>query len=298
MCRTKVFKKTIPTVLLALLCWSGIAQGITLTDEAGRDVQVPEHIKRIVSLAPSITEIVFALGSGDRLVGVTRFSNYPPQTAALPKVGSYVQPSIEKILTLCPDLVIGIRDGNPKIVVDRLGQLGVPTYVVNPKSLDGVIRTINNIGRVIHAEPAAIELTGQMSRRIRRVQRRVSDNPKRAVFFQIGVEPIVSGGRGTFIDVLIRTAGGINVAGEMTAYPHLSVEQVLAARPEVIFITSMARQQTFYQMKRFWQQWPGLPAVKNDRIHIIDSDLCDRPSPRIVEGLEMLARLIHPERFK
>jgi iron complex transport system substrate-binding protein len=288
------------SLLVLLVCGylSGVAQAITLTDEAGRQVQVPEQVNRIVSLAPSITEIVFALGAGDRLVGVTQFSNYPPRAEQLPKVGSYVELDIERILDLRPDLVISIKDGNPKIVIDRLSELGVPSYVVNPRTLDNILITIRSIGLVIGVEDNAATLTRQMSKQIRQVKQKVATSARPKVFVQIGLEPIVSAGRGTFIDVLIRAAGGINAIGEMTGYPHLNVEHVLAAKPDVIFITSMARQPSFQQAKQFWQQWPGLPAVEQDRIYIIDSDLCDRPSPRIVEGLEIMARKIHPERFK
>jgi iron complex transport system substrate-binding protein len=261
-------------------------------------VRIPDSTERIVSLAPSITEILFSVGAGPRVVGVTQFSNYPPEAMRLPKVGSYVNLNLEKILALRPDLVIGIRDGNPKAVIDRLAELGVPTYVVDPKSLQGVIRTVRNIGRVVGCDRAAERVAGQMASRIREVEGRVAGIPQPRVFYQIGVEPIVSAGQGTFPNMLIETAGGRNVAADMAAYPQLSVEQVLVARPEIIIVTSMTREYEFERAKRFWSQWPGLPAVAADRIFVADSDLLDRPSPRIVEGLETLARLIHPERFR
>jgi iron complex transport system substrate-binding protein len=273
-------------------------RAVTLTDEAGREVRVPEGSQRIVSLAPSITEILFALGAGPRVVGVTQYSNYPPEAARLPKVGSYVNLSLEKILALRPDLVIGIRDGNPKAVIDRLAELGVPCYIVDPTSLDGVITTVGNIGRTVGREEAADQIAGQMASRIREVERRVAGLARPRVFYQIGVEPIVSAGQGTFPNILIEAAGGKNVAGAMAAYPQLNVEQVLVARPEIIIVTSMTREYDFERVKSFWGRWPDLPAVAGARIYVVDSDLMDRPSPRIVDGLETLARLIHPERFK
>jgi iron complex transport system substrate-binding protein len=284
--------------LLTLLAMAGVARSFTLVDEAGREVRVPDRSERIVSLAPSITEILFSLGAGPRVVGVTQFSNYPPEAARLPRVGSYVNLNLEKILALRPDLVIGIRDGNPKAVVDRLAELGVPTYVADPKSLEEVIRTVRNIGRVVGCDRAAKQVAGHMASRIREVERRVAGIPKPRVFYQIGVEPIVTAGQGTFPNILIETAGGQNVAANMAAYPQLNVEQVLVARPEIIIVTSMTREYDFERVKRFWSRWPGLPAVAADRLFLADSDLLDRPSPRIVEGLETLARLIHPERFQ
>lgn len=270
---------------------------MTLTDEAGRRVVVPDRCERIVSLAPSITEIIFALGAGNRLVGVTQFSNYPPEARRIAKVGSYVHLNIEKILALRPDLVIGIKDGNPKVVVERLSELGIPAFIINPESLDDTLVTIQNIGKVIGADESATSLTRQMATRMGEVDRRVQGASRPRVFFQIGIEPIVSAGRGTFIDALIQRAGGLNVFGGKSAYPRLNVEHVLIERPEIIFISSMAREGGFERVRQFWLQWPDVPAVKNDSIYIIDSDILDRPSPRIIEGLETLARLIHPGRF-
>lgn len=297
MYETGIGRKILPMLMFALSWWAGAALAITLTDEAGRQVQVPEHSERIVSLAPGITEILFALGAGNRVVGVTQFSNYPPKVEKLAKVGSYVHLNIEKILALQPDLVIGIKDGNPKAVVERLSALGIPAFIINPKSLDHIIDTIRNIGQVIGAEETASSLTKQMAQRMREVDRRVEGAPRPKVFFQIGIDPIISAGRGTFIDALIQRAGGLNVTAIKAGYPHLNVEHVLIAQPDIIFISSMARNQVFEKVKQFWQQWPDIPAVKNDSIYIIDSDTLDRPSPRIVDGLETLARLIHPERF-
>jgi iron complex transport system substrate-binding protein len=288
----------VSVALLASLATAGAVRAVTLTDEAGRQVRVPDRSERIVSLAPSITEILFAIGAGARVVGVTQYSNYPLEAARLPKVGSYVNLSLEKILALRPDLVIGIRDGNPKAVIDRLAELGVPCYIVDPTSLDGVVTTVRNIGRAVGREQAAYQIAGQMASRIRDVERRVAGLARPRVFYQIGVEPIVSAGQGTFPNILIDTAGGKNVAADMAAYPQLNVEQVLVARPEIIIVTSMTREYDFERVRGFWGRWPGLPAVAAARIYVVDSDLMDRPSPRIVEGLETLARLIHPQKFK
>ena len=290
-------RKASLVLVFSLVWYAGPIRAMILTDEAGRRVVIPDRSERIVSLAPSITEIVFALGAGNRLVGITQFSNYPPEAKRIAKVGSYVHLNIEKILALRPDLVIGIKDGNPRAVVERLSELGVPAFIINPKSLDEILVTIRNIGKVIGADECATSLSNQMARRMSEVDRKVQGAPKPRVFFQIGIEPIVSAGRGTFIDALIQRAGGLNVFGGKSAYPHVNIEHVLISRPEIIFISSMARQGGFEKVRQFWQEWPDIPAVKKDNIYIIDSDILDRPSPRIIEGLETLARLIHPERF-
>jgi len=284
-------------LLSLLILLSTVGYCGTVTDEAGRLVAVPEYCKRIVSLAPSITEILFALGAGNRVVGVSQFSNYPVQARKVAKVGSYVYPNLERIVALQPDLVIGTRDGNPKVLVERLSELGIPVFVTDPKNLEEITVTVTNIGRVIGAEEAASSLARQMTRRIHQVEARVCGEPRPKVFFQIGIEPVISAGRGTFIDVLIRKAGGLNIAASSSGYPRFNIERVLVAQPQVIIITSMARGFSFEKAKQFWQQWPQIPAVKHKLIYPIDSDICDRPSPRIVDGLETLARIIHPERF-
>ena len=268
----------------------------TVTDQLGRDVYIPARPRRIVSLAPSITEIVFDLEQGQRLVGVSRYSDYPPQAAKLPKVGSYVRLDIERIVALNPDLCIATKDGNPRTVIDRLTSLNIPVYVVNPHNLDAILNTILEIGTILGARDKATTLTQHMHNRIRRVNARIAKVEYRPrVFFQIGVAPIVSVGAGTFIHELIKLAGGQNLAEGQVAYPRYSREQVLALEPEILIITSMARQEVFEQVKAEWRRWPNIPAVRNERIYLVDSDLFDRPSPRLVNGLEVLTRLIHPE---
>ena len=264
-------------------------------DQLGREVQVPDEPKRVVSLAPSITEIVFALGAGHLLQGVTQHCDYPPEAGSLPKVGSYVHLDVEKIVALKPDLCLGTRDGNPREVAAKLESLNIPVYAVNPRDLETVMDTLLEIGRLLHTEERAGALVEDIRRRIEGVKTRVAGTEKRpSVFFQIGIVPIVSVGTSTFIDELITTAGGRNLAAGSTPYPRFSKEQVVALEPEIIIITSMTRGQDFDPVRDEWNQWGNLPAVRNRRIHIVESDLFDRPSPRLVEGLELLSRLIHP----
>ncbi len=264
----------------------------------GRHVAVPDNPCRVVSLAPSLTEIVFAVGAQDRLVGVSLFSDYPPRVKALPKVGSYVHLDLERIVALKPDLCLAIRDGNPRKAIERLEALGIPVYVVNPRDLEGVMKTVLAVGRILRSEAEARSVVASMRWRIRAVKRKlagVKHCPR--VFFQIGISPIVSVGTGTFANEVIRLAGGINVARGSVPYPRFSVEQVLGLRPDVILISSMARGQIFERVKAGWERWKEIPAAAEDRIFLVDSDLFDRPTPRLVDGLEVLARILHPEVF-
>lgn len=269
-----------------------------VTDPVGRSVMVPREPRRVIALAPSVTEVIFALGRQDRLVGVTRFSDFPEAAKDLPKVGSYVHLDVERIVALQPDLCIGIKDGNPLAAVSQLNSLDIPVFAIDPHGLDSVMESVTAIGGLVNAEDAAARISSIMRERIDHVTARIARAPHRPrVFFQIGVSPIVSVGSDTFIHELIVLAGGTNVSAGDAPYPRFSKEQVIGLAPDVMVISSMARQAVFEQVKAGWEQWPAIPAVKNKSIFIAPTNLFDRPTPRLVEGLELLARLIHPELF-
>jgi len=271
----------------------------TVTDQLGRQVNIPDKLQRVVALAPSITEIIFALGQEHRLKGVTVYSDFPPEAAKLPKVGSYVHLDLERIVALKPDLCIAIKDGNPREVIQLLESLKIPVYAVDPRNLSTIMNTIIEIGKLLDANEKANILVRNMRSRIQRVESLVEKASYRPrVFYQIGISPVVSAGTNTFIHELIILAGGTNLAEGPIPYPRFSREQVLVLSPEVFIITSMARAAVFEQVKNEWNRWPSLPAVRNNRIFLQDSNFFDRPTPRLVDGLEMLVRLIHPELFE
>ncbi len=284
--------------LLSLVLAAQSVAGI-VTDQLGRNVRVPDDPQRVLSFAPNITEIIFALGQEHRLKGVTLYSDFPPAASQLPKVGSYVHLSLERIVSLKPDLCIAIKDGNPRTVVHRLESLNIPVYAVDPRNLDTIMDTIMEIGNLLGADKKAVAIVRSMRSRIQRVKSlvdTVKHRPK--VFCQIGISPIVSVGTHTLIHELIVLAGGTNLAEGPITYPRFSREQVLALSPEVFIITSMERAAVFEQVKNEWERWPNLPAVRNQRIFLEDSNLFDRPTPRLVDGLELLVKLIHPELFE
>lgn len=282
--------------LLSLTAALMTAHARILTDQAGRSVEVPVAPQRVVSLAPSITEIIYDIDCENLLIGATTYSNHPDAARALPRVGSYVNLDIEKIVALKPDLCIGIKDGNPKEVVMRLEALGIPVYAVDPKNLESIRTTVVEIGDLLQASHAAYRVSAEMESRMDHLRRLVDTADHRPlVFFQIGISPIVSAGSDTFIHELIKVAGGINLAQSYTSYPRFSTEEVIVAEPEIIIITSMARNKVFEEVKAAWRQWSNIPAVKNNRIFLVDSDLFDRPTPRLIDGLEILVTLFHPE---
>jgi len=283
-------------MILSILHSNSLAE--IYTDQVGRQINIPARPVRVISLAPSITEIICAIGCFPLLKGVTQYSDYPPEVNNLPKTGSYIHLDIERIIALKPDLCIAIKDGNPKSLVERLDKLKIPVYVIDPKNIKDVIKTLYELGNILDAVNKATEIISDMQTRLNRIKKIIASADKMpGVFIQIGISPIVSAGSNTFLNELINLAGGRNMAKGNTPYPRFNHEKILVMKPDIIIITSMARNYIFNKAKSEWARWPSIPAVKNDRIFLIDSNLVDRPTPRLIQGLETLARLIHPELF-
>ncbi len=275
------------------------APAATFTAEVGRTIEVNGPPQRIVSVAPNVTEILFALGLEDRLVGVSTYCQYPPEALKKEKIGGYMNPSLEKIVALHPDLVIGIAEGDLRTFVDKLASLKVPVYITNSRDALEVLTSIRKIGEVTFAPEPARRIVQSMEERIRKVQDKVRGRPRPRVLHILDFNPLISAGKGTFVDDLIRLAGGWNVAEAATGkYPRFSMEEVLVQDPEVILLASMKSQDPLVKQRRWWERWKTISAVKNGRIYVLDSDLIHRPSPRMVDGLEQIAKAIHPEAFK
>ena len=284
--------------LVIMVFWLTVplAHSRELVDQVGRTVEVAEPLTRVVSLAPNLTEISYEVGGGGTLVGATRFANFPESAARLPKVGSYVALDIEKIVSLKPQLCLAIRDGNPKAVVDRLETLGVPVYVFDPQSLEEIIDTVERLGSIYRQEARAAALAAGYRQRLARVARQVAgvtDRP--GVFFQIDAQPVISAGSDTFLHQLLTRSGNINLAADRTGYPRYTWEELLVLKPEVVLLASMGGGYTDQELRSRWQAWPQIPAVRNSRLYVVDADLFDRPTPRLIDALEYLVGLLHPE---
>ena len=273
-----------------------IVSGKEFVDAMGRTVRLTNYPKRIVSLAPSITEMLFFLGLGDRVAGVTRYSDYPPEAAEKPKIGTYDHLNVEKIISLAPDLAVGTRDGNMPGVIRLLEQAGIPVYIVNPKKVKEVAYTVKDLGQVCGVPHRGESLCKNLVGQVNRISNATMGLGKPLVFLQINIKPMMSVNRDTIHDDVIGLAGGINMThnARMT-YPRVSIEQVLKMGPDVIIISSMERGGRFEAARKEWYRWKGIPAVQKKRVYLINSDLLDRPSPRIVQGLRIMAHLIHPE---
>ena len=287
---------TIFLILFSIHEMAGYSHSETFKDAVGRNVVITHAPVRIVPLAPSLTEILYYLGLGDKVVGVTNNSYYPPDALEKPRIGSYIDLNIEKIITLAPDLVIGTRDGNNPGIVDLLDQAKIPTYIVDPSNVDQVIETVRIIGRLCGIEKKADLLAQGLQNRLDRIKKAVENKRKPVVLLQINLHPIMTVNKDTFHQDIISIAGGINMSADSDIkYPRISIEEVIKKKPEIIIISSMEKGGMFEKARQEWLKWTSIPAARDGRVYLIDSDLIDRPSPRIIDGIEQMAKMIHPE---
>ncbi|MCL5257606.1 MAG: cobalamin-binding protein [Chloroflexi bacterium] len=275
---------------------------MTITDDAGRSVTFKTAPKAVVSLAPSNTEIVYALGQDSKLVGVSELDDYPPQVANKKKIGGGFQPNLEEIMALNPDLVLTI--GEYPDLTTQLESKGLTVLVLGPKDLDGIYNDIEMVGKVLGAEDAATKLTADMRTRADAVEAKVKDAPKPKVFFEVdATDPTkpFTAGPGSFIDILIQAAGGENIAGKAaTQWPQLSSEEIVAANPDIIVLgdASVPTNPQSPDTVAARAGWADIKAVKDKAVYGIDTNIVSRPGPRIVDGLEAVAKLLHPDLFK
>ena len=296
-------------VMLLFFCSVTLAEenttsSVTVTDDLGRTVSVAETPARIVSLSPSNTEILFALGLGDRVVGATKYCNYPPlvkelkDSGKIEVVGGYVEPDIERILTLHPDLVLAGQKHSSG-AVPLLDKEGIATFVVDPNNLSSIIRSIEKIGKITRKDAEASELCHQMEFRIRAVSDKVSSLPKTRVLYIVWHDPVRTAGAGTFEDEIIEKAGGVNIFHDLSGYAQVDPEAIAVRNPEVIIAcsgmgTGADKPMQWAEKERGLNQ---TDARKTGRIYQAEGDLITRTGPRIVDGLEMFAKFIHPGAF-
>lgn len=286
------------------LCWlaaGGLAGAATVPDMLGRPVSLPDRPLRVVSLAPSLTEIVYAVGRGDWLVGVTEFCDFPPAARSKPKVGGVATPSLEQIVALRPDLVLTTAEGNSRDLLAYLTRLRVPVFALMPASLGGVVESIAAVGRALAAEAAAREAIGRLQGGMAAVQDRVRGRARPRVLYLVWADPLIAAGPATYIHDLLALAGGENIVRERTVpYPRLNWEEVIGRRPEVILVAEHRDESKRLSAvegpaQPVWQAWQAVPAVRDGRVLAVPSNTILRPGPRIAEGLTLLARAIHPE---
>ena len=270
---------------------------VTITDMAGREVTVQTQPQAIVSLAPANTEMLYALGLGDKVVGVTEFCNYPPEAAQKPKVGGFSDISIEQVVELAPDLIVA-DSMHIAEAVPALEDLGLKVVVIDPTNVPAVLEGIELLGRITQRQKEAQALTAQMQEAIDAIAQAVDGHEKLRVFWELSYD-LWTAGPGSFIDDLIVRSGGDNVAAAAdSSWVQLSNEAIIAADPEVILLADHPFGETMETVAAR-PGWDKISAVVNNRIiEISDTDLVSRPGPRVVEALEFIAKVLHPDAFE
>ena len=269
----------------------------TFVDALGRKLFLAKAPSRVVSMAPNVTEMLFALGLEEKVVAVTPFCDYPPEAQSKTRLGGTI-PSVEQILALKPDLVLVPQDIIQPSLLQSLDRVKVPTFVLQAAQLEDVLAQIQTVARIFDRSKAGDKLAATIRQRIAVVKDRTQSLAHPRVLYVLNTDPLQTVGPGSFIHQLIEAAGGANIAaGTSTAYPRLALEEVLARDPELIVFPVGTAEGIPEEDQQQWRRWSSLSAVKHNRLVLVPSVLVDRPGPRIVEGLELLAKAIHPEAF-
>ena len=260
---------------------------LVFKDDTGREIRLKAPAKRIITLAPHATELLYAAGAGDRLIGTVDYSDFPPAAKKIPRVGSYDRFDLEAISALKPDLIIAWETGNPAAQVEKLKALGLTVYVTQPNRMEDVAGQLERYGRLAGSEAAADAAAAQFRQRLERLRQTYADKPKVRVFYQIWINPLMTVGGPQIITDAIRLCGGENVFGQLSQMaPVVSVEGVLAADPEAIVATGMGDARPDWLND--WNKWPRMTAVKRGNLFHIHPDLMQRHTPRILDGAEKL----------
>lgn len=264
-----------------------------VTDEAGKRVRVPTRPQRIITLAPNLTEIVYAIGAGDRLVGNTTYCDYPQEAKQVAKVGDTLQPNIERIIALKPDIILISTASQLETFTKQLDERRIAIFITDPHDLEGIFRSIKTLGDLLGQQQQAEKLVNDLRERVASVETAVNDRPPVTVFYQVSAEPLWTAGRRSWITDLIRRAGGRSVTAEVEGeWMRYSDEAALAARPEaIIMATGQEKMKVAAALEKS-------PAAINKRVYEISGDYLSRPGPRLVEGLEQIARALHPDVFR
>lgn len=268
-----------------------------ITDDSGVSVSLPARVDKVVSLAPNLTEIVFAIGAGDRLVGRTSYCDFPVDAKAVAEVGDTLQPSLEKIIALKPQVVLVSTASQLEAFTKQLQTHDIAVFVTDPHDLEGVFKSITLVGEILGRSDAATEVVEGLRARTTAVQAKVKDVPPVRVFYQLSAQPLYTAGKDAFVNDLIRRAGAMSVTADVPgAWPKYSAEAALATRPEAIILpTGGSMGDT---NRTVADPLKGSPAAIQGRVYKINDDHLVRPGPRAVDGVEEMARALHPDLFK
>jgi iron complex transport system substrate-binding protein len=274
-----------------LIAAESLAQ-VSVTDDLQRNLRLQGPASRVVSLAPSLTESLFAIGAGSQVAGITDYCNYPAEARRLPRVGGMINPNIEILTLLKPDLIVMSMEGNVRDDYRRMTSLGWNVFVSNPRTLDGIHQSLIALGTLTGQADSAKHLVEAMKSREASVKARSTGTPVRTLLI-VSVQPLMVAGRSTFVNELITAAGGYNLAGYAPGnYPSYSRETVIANNPDVIIITSDLVPDVATLLAQF-PEWKQVSAVRHNRVFRVNADVVSRPGPRAVDALELLSSLFH-----
>jgi iron complex transport system substrate-binding protein len=289
---------SIAVISLAFSVAAGGASARAVTDGVGRRVDVPDTPRRVVALTPSLAEIMYSIGAGAEIVGVTDHTDYPPDARAKPNVGGMVDPSVERIVSLRPDLVLATLESNRQTTIDALQRLGIPVFVVRPEGLDGILQAVEQVGLALNRLPDARAAVKRLRARSEDVARRVMGLPKPRVFVLIWPDPVVTVGRHAFITEAIEAAGAHCVTSDLPQpWPRLSLEEVVRLAPDTIVLIANGHPTLAVDELKTRPGWDRVPAVIANRFVEIDARL-EHSSPVVFDAIEELARRLHPEAFQ
>lgn len=285
-------------LLLACLPAQAASQtGRTVVDETGRTVPLPERLERVISLAPSVTEIFYALGLEDRLVGVTNQCDFPPAAREKARIGDVVSPSLETILALKPDLVIGTPIGNRRETVAALEQLGLSLYGINPRTVPEIFLSIRHVGELMGVPESGEALAARLEARLAALEGRLARSSHPRVLFVVWLEPLITAGGDTFLNDLLRRAGAESITADLSeSWPRLSIETLIERNPDYLILPRTPSLEARFQALREGAAWQAVRAARAHRVVWLDEAVM-RPGPRIVEAIEELARALHPDAF-
>lgn len=283
-----------PLLILIMVCGGMLPAfaGRVLQDELQRTVTVPDHAHRLICLAPSITDVVYALGRGSDVVGITDFTQYPVEAKEKPSIGGVINPSLEKLVELKPDLVLAIAELNSSDLVRSIERLKIPVFVVHPQGVAGIHRSITSIGQAIDQQAEANALVARLREKEQKVRARVAGKKEPVVFLLIWADPIITAGRGAFITELIRMAGGVSVTEDLQSeWTRVSFETLVQRQPEYLLLVRGSP--VTLESLRNTAGWNQLEAVRKGKVFYAD-DRINLPGPVAFEAMEDLARQFHP----
>jgi iron complex transport system substrate-binding protein len=287
---------TILIGLYLLVCASALASR-ELKDELGRHVTLPDNPQRVVCLAPSLTETVYALGLGAVVVAVTDFTDYPPEARTKPSVGGLTDASLERIISLRPDLVLAMKELNRQETVEELEHVGIPVFVVDPQGLQGILASIQHVGDALNRSSDARRLLKRLEERRVAVNARVKILPRLKVLVVIWYDPVITAGSRSFINDVISAAGAESITADMAqAWPEISLEEVLRRSPDFVLLVRGVHGGITLEDLKTRAGWDQLKAVRDNHVIYMGERLF-RPSPVVFDALEQLAKELHPEAF-